>query len=146
MVRERGLDHAGGHAHVLARVEQFAQKLQLTDEVSRFRTAERSVNDSARVQQLIADIKRTQKELVHAEHYVKPGYKQRLEQKLAQLNDELDNLPIVREYQQSQVEMNDLLQLIQHTIASGVSQALEVETGGEVRSGCGSGGPCGCKS
>lgn len=130
---------------IMEHVHLFAQKLQQVDEVKRFRLVEQVVNDSPRVEELIEKIKRTQKELVHAEHYVKPGYKQHLERELAKLNEELDNLPLVREYQQSQVEMNDLLQLIQHAIASEVSKKLEVETGGEVASGCGSGGPCGCK-
>lgn len=130
---------------VMERVRSFADKLAQIDEVEHFRTAEQMVNHSDRVQSLIDEIKRTQKELVHADHYVKPEYKQHLEQKLANLQHELDNLPVVREYQQSQVEMNDLLQLIQDAIASQVSKKLEIETGGEVRSGCGSGGPCGCK-
>lgn len=130
---------------VMEQVHVFAEKLERIDEVQHFRMAEQMVNESVRVQGLIDAIKRTQKELVHAEHYVKPDYKRHLEHQLANLQDELDNLPVVKEYQQSQVEMNDLLQLIQHAIASEVSKQLEIETGGEVRSGCGSGGPCGCK-
>lgn len=130
---------------VMEEVHSFAEKLSCFDEVRRFQLAEQLVNKSERVQGLIEAIKRTQKELVHAEHFMKPEYKQHLEQKLSDLQHELDNLPIVKEYQQSQVEMNDLLQLIQHTIAAEVSKQLEIEAGGEVRSGCGSGGPCGCK-
>lgn len=130
---------------VMERVHQFARKLGQTEEIRRFRLVEKSVNESKHVEELIEKIKRTQKELVHAEHYVKPGYKQHLERELARLNHELENLPIVKEYQQSQVEMNDLLQLIQHAIASGISKKLDIETGGEVRFGCGSGGPCACK-
>lgn len=131
--------------NVMERVVAFAKKLERVEEVQRFRLVERVVNESPRVQELIENIKRTQKELVHAEHYMKSDYKQHLERELAELNEQLDNLPVVREYQQSQVEMNDLLQLIQNAIASGVSKKLDIETGGEVRSGCGSGGPCGCK-
>lgn len=131
--------------NVMEEVYSFAEKLSRIDEVRRFRLTEQMVNKSERVQGLIEAIKRTQKELVHAEHYMKPEYKQHLERKLAELQQELDNLPIVKEYQQSQVEMNDLLQLIQHTIAAEVSKQLDIEIGGEVRSGCGSGGPCGCK-
>lgn len=131
--------------NVMERVTAFAKKLEQLDEVQRFRQVERVVNESPRVQELIENIKRTQKELVHAEHYMKPEYKQHLERELIELNEQLGNLPVVREYQQSQVEMNDLLQLIQNAIASEVSKKLDIETGGEVRSGCGSGGPCGCK-
>lgn len=130
---------------IMERVYAFAEKLAQVEEVQRFRHVEKVVNESPRVQQLIEEIKRTQKELVHAEHYAKPDYKRYLEQRLKELNETLSNMPIVREYQQSQVEMNDLLQLIQNVMACEISKKLNVETGGEVRMGCGSGGPCGCK-
>lgn len=131
--------------NVLEEVRRFAERVQQIDEVARFRLAEKKINESSRVQQLIAAIKRVQKELVHAEHYDKEAYKKELETRLTRLNKELDHLPIVREYQQSQVEMNDLLQLIQHAIASEVAKVVDVETGGEVKTGCGAGGPCGCR-
>lgn len=131
--------------NVMEQVRTFAEKLRNIEEVRRFRLAEKIVNESHRVQGLIEEIKRTQKELVHADHYAKEEYKQHLERKLSKLQAELDSLPVVREYQQSQVEMNDLLQLIQHVIGSEISKKLAIETGGEVASGCGSGGPCGCR-
>lgn len=130
---------------VLERVALFAEKLEHVDEVQHFRRAERMVNESPRVQRLIEKIKRTQKELVHADHFAKPSYKRYKEEELARLQAELDNLPIVREYQQRQVEMNGLLQLIQDAIGSEVAKVLDIETGGEVVSGCSNGGPCGCK-
>lgn len=130
---------------VMASVRHFAGELQATEEVSRFHQLEHTVNESPRVQGLIEEIKRKQKELVHAKHYAKSEYRQMLETELDQLHHELDNLPVVREYQQTQVEMNDLLQLIQDMIGSEVSKKIDVETGGEARSGCGGGGSCNCK-
>jgi cell fate (sporulation/competence/biofilm development) regulator YmcA (YheA/YmcA/DUF963 family) len=129
---------------VLQLADEFADKVRSSLEVQRFQIAEQQVQHSQSVQTLIETIKKKQKELVHAKHYGKTIYRQQLEQELQDLNNKFDHLPIVLEFQQSQVEMNDLLQTIQQVIANTVSQKLEVETGGEVASGCGSGGACGC--
>jgi cell fate (sporulation/competence/biofilm development) regulator YmcA (YheA/YmcA/DUF963 family) len=131
---------------VLAQAALLGRRLTETEEVRRFRQAERQIQKSRRVQQLIEEIKRKQKELVHAKHYQKTNYIRQLEGELDRLQQELENLPIVREYQQSQVEMNDLLQMIQRVVVDTVSQKIAVETGGSFVGGCGSGGPCRCRS
>ena len=129
---------------VLQSAEIFAEKVRTSSEVERFHLAEKQVNGSQSVQNLIETIKKKQKELVHAKHFEKNMYKAELEKELDDLHDKLDHLPIVLEYQQRQVEMNELLQTMQQVIAQTVSEKLEVETGGIVASGCGSGGACGC--
>ncbi|WP_044640155.1 YlbF family regulator [Risungbinella massiliensis] len=130
---------------VLVTAHQFALKLQNSAEIERFRLAEQQVDQSLSVQNLIQTIKKKQKELVHAKHYQKTEYRKCIEQELDQLNKKLDNLPIVREYQQSQVEVNEIIQTIQQILADAISEKIEVEAGGEIVSGCGSGGPCGCR-
>jgi len=129
---------------VLKQAREFADLIVKSEEIQRFRAAEKQVQNSKSVQKYIDTIKRKQKELVHAKHYQKTKYARRLEKELEQLNHELENLPIIREYQQTQVGVNDLLQTIQQVIATTVSKKVSVETGGEVKQGCGSGGPCGC--
>jgi cell fate (sporulation/competence/biofilm development) regulator YmcA (YheA/YmcA/DUF963 family) len=129
---------------VLAMTRRFVDRLQVSEEIQRFRQAERQVKDSQSIRDYIETIKRKQKELVHAKHYQKEKYVQLLERELERLNDELAQLPIVREYQQSQVEINDLLQMIQRVLADVISANIRVETGGDVPQGCGSGGSCGC--
>jgi cell fate (sporulation/competence/biofilm development) regulator YmcA (YheA/YmcA/DUF963 family) len=131
---------------VLKRARQFALRIGECEEIRRFRQAEEQVKNSRTVQEYIETIKRKQKELVHAKHYQKSEYARLLQEELDRLNDELDHLPIVREYQQSQVEVNDLLQTIQRVIADTVARKVRVETGGDVGDGCSSGGACGCAS
>ncbi|MFD1426200.1 cell fate (sporulation/competence/biofilm development) regulator YmcA (YheA/YmcA/DUF963 family) [Kroppenstedtia sanguinis] len=130
---------------ILAHASNLGRRLSETEEIHRFHLAEEQVNRSRRVQGLIEEIKRKQKELVHAKHYEKPEYTRRLEQELDRLQLEMDNLPIVKEYQQSQVEMNDLLQTLTQALAGAVSEKLDLDVGGDVGGGCGSGGPCGCR-
>ncbi|WP_124727486.1 RicAFT regulatory complex protein RicA family protein [Staphylospora marina] len=129
---------------VLEKARRLARNLQNSQEISRFRIAERQVNESPTVQETIREIKRKQKELVHANHYGKTEYARMLRGELDRLNQKLDDLPIVREYRQAQVEVNDLLQTIQRVIADTVAKTVRVETGGDSPGGCGSGGSCGC--
>lgn len=129
---------------ILRLAHQLGSQLQQVEEIKRFRAAEKQIEQSETVKNYIDQIKKKQKELVHAKHFHKHNYIEQLEIELAQLNKEFDQLPIVQEYRQVQVGVNDLLQMIQDIIATTVSQKLHVETGGEVPSGCGSGGPCGC--
>ncbi|SMO55981.1 RicAFT regulatory complex protein RicA family protein [Melghirimyces algeriensis] len=130
----------------LVHAARLGKRLLEAEEVRRFRLAEEQIQRSNRVNKLIEEIKRKQKELVHAKHYGKSAYIRQLEQELDQLHKEMDSLPIVREYQQSQVEMNDLLQTLTNIVAQEISEKLDVEIGGDAGGGgCGSGGPCGCK-
>jgi cell fate (sporulation/competence/biofilm development) regulator YmcA (YheA/YmcA/DUF963 family) len=130
---------------VLSMARRFAERLQASAEIQRFRQAEHQVKDSQSVHDYIETIKRKQKELVHAKHYQKEKYVRQLEKELKHLQEKLEQLPIVREYQQSQAEINDLLQIIQQVLAHVVSTKIHVEVGGEVSYGCGAGGACGCK-
>ncbi|MCS1351213.1 RicAFT regulatory complex protein RicA family protein [Mechercharimyces sp. CAU 1602] len=129
---------------VLSLARHFGEELTQVDEVASFRSAEAQIDRSERVQQLIEMIKKKQKELVHAKHYQKEAHIGQVEVELDELNQQLDTLPIVREYQQSQMMVNDLLQMIQQTLAVAVTDQIEVETGNVAPSGCGNGGPCAC--
>lgn len=129
---------------VLSFAQRLAERMNASAEIQRFRLAETQVKESSVVSQLIETIKKKQKELVHAKHYNKSEYARMLEKELDQLHNELEQLPIVCEYQQSQVEVNNLLQMIQSILAEAVSDKIEIETGGVVSTGCGHGGPCGC--
>lgn len=130
---------------VLEMASRIAANLQQREEIQRFRAAEEQINSSQTVKKYIDTIKKKQKELVHAKHYQKHQYIKQLEAELDRLNQEFDQLPIVREYQQYQVDINVLLQTMQQTLVSRISKDLYVESGGEVASGCGSGGACGCR-
>ncbi len=130
---------------VIQMAQRLGKRLAETEEIIRFRQAEEQIANSQRVQGLIEAIKKKQKELVHARHYKKRHYMEQLKQELDLLQHDFDQLPIVREYQQSQVEINQLLQIIQQVVANSLSRKIEVETGGNVANGCAGGGACGCK-
>ena len=121
-----------GEQHpVIMKAQQLGRRLSETEEILRFRQAEAQIASSRRVQGLIEAIKKKQKELVHARHYQKKQYMERLQKELDELQYDFDHLPIVREYQQAQVEINHLLQMIQQVVADTVSQKVKVESGEE---------------
>lgn len=130
---------------IIVSAKKFAHQLSQLEEVHRFRLAEEQINQSERVQNLISEIKRKQKESVHAKHYEKKEYFFLLEEELKKMNEKLEKIPIVREYQQSQVEINEVLQMTQKALSDAISQVLEIEISQEILGGgCGSGGSCGC--
>ncbi|MBE3553463.1 MAG: YlbF family regulator, partial [Thermicanus sp.] len=88
-----------------------------------------------KVQLLIGQIKGKQKEAVHAEHYGTPQHLAEVEKEIERLNQELDEIPVVQEFKQSQVEVNDLLQLITNIISNTVTEKIILSTGGDPLTG-----------
>lgn len=128
---------------VLAKAQEIAKKICALEEVKRFHLAEQQLNESKSVNDLIQLIKSKQKELVHAKHYQKDEYVRLLEKELDELQYQFDHLPIVMEYQQTQVEVNDLLQIVQRILFENIEKNFSVETGGKIAGGCSSSGVCG---
>ena len=58
-----------------------------------------------------------------------------MKSKIEKIQNEIDEVPIVQEFKQSQVEVNDLLQLVSNTIANSVTDEIIKSTGGDVRRG-----------
>ena len=58
-----------------------------------------------------------------------------VEDKLEALQQELDDIPVVKEFKESQADVNDLLQLVATTISNSVTDEILESTGGNVLSG-----------
>ena len=128
---------------VLLKAQEISKELASLEEVKRFQLAEQQLNKSESVNELIRLIKKKQKELVHAKHYQKGEYIRVVEKELNELQYQFDHLPIVKEYQQMQVEVNDLLQIVQRVLFENIEKNFSLETGGEIAKGCGNTGVCG---
>ncbi|WP_077615802.1 RicAFT regulatory complex protein RicA family protein [Caenibacillus caldisaponilyticus] len=120
---------------ILAKAGELAKMIAETEEVDFFKRAEAAINQNEKVQKLIKQIKLLQKESVNLQHYHKEEAYRENEKKIDQLMDELDKIPIVKEFKQSQVEVNDLLQYIARTISERVTEEITKSTGGDVLSG-----------
>ncbi len=135
---------------ILEKARDLAHLIAKSKEVDFYKRAEHQIKHNERVQELIHEIKQKQKQMVMFESMNKPEVAKKLEEEFNQLQDELDSIPIVAEFKQSQLDVNDLLQMVTHVITNTVSERIILDTGGDPLSGETGGGPekhhhgCGC--
>lgn len=120
---------------IIAEAELLAQRIAETDEVDFFKRAEAQINENQKVQQLMKAIKAYQKQAVNFQHYGKTEALKQAEAKLEDLMAQLDAIPIVEEFKQSQKEVNDLLQIVSATISKTVTDEIIKATDGDVLRG-----------
>ncbi|RPF55919.1 RicAFT regulatory complex protein RicA family protein [Aquisalibacillus elongatus] len=120
---------------VVEEAKELAKKLANIDEIERFKQLEAKINESNKVQSHIKKIKALQKQAVNLQHYDKGEALKRVEEELDRLQQELDAIPIVQEFKDSQVVVNDLLQRVTNTIANEVTDEIVRSTGGNVLKG-----------
>ncbi|MUT66435.1 RicAFT regulatory complex protein RicA family protein [Paenibacillus sp. NEAU-GSW1] len=114
---------------IMAKAQELASLIYTSEEVQHYRRAEKQIQGNERVQGLIAQIKKKQKEVVAFETTFKnETMVKKIEGEMEQLQDELDGIPIVSEFQQSQTDINYLLQLVVSIIRDTVSEKINVES------------------
>jgi cell fate (sporulation/competence/biofilm development) regulator YmcA (YheA/YmcA/DUF963 family) len=113
---------------ILARAKELADLIMTTEEVELYRKAEKKIQSHERVQTLIAQIKKKQKELVAFQNtFNNPAMVEKIEREIEAIQDELDQMPIVQQFQQSQTDVNYMLQSIVTIIRDIVAEKLDVE-------------------
>lgn len=120
---------------IVEKAREIAQMIAETEEVDFFKRAEAQLNENEKVSKLIDRIKSLQKQAVNLQHYQKVEALKQVEEQIDQLQDELDSIPIIQDFKQSQMEVNDLLQLVATTIANKVTDQIIESTGGDVLRG-----------
>ncbi|MED1201995.1 RicAFT regulatory complex protein RicA family protein [Heyndrickxia acidicola] len=120
---------------IIEKAREVARMIAETDEVDFFKRAEAQINENQKVREMIASIKSLQKQAVNFQHYGKTEALKMVEAKIEKLEEELDELPIVREFKQSQVDVNDLLQIVASSISNTVTDEIIISTGGDVLRG-----------
>ena len=109
---------------IMARTEELAKMISRTDEVDFYKRAEEQINQNQKVNDRIAQIKKLQKQAVNLQHYGKLAAWKETEAKIDALQQEIDELPIVSEFRESQQEVNDMLQTVTKTIAEKVENDI----------------------
>lgn len=120
---------------IIDKAKEIAQMIATTNEVDFFKQAEEKINKNEKVQKLIAQIKIFQKESVNLQHFQKHEALKENEAKINELMAELDGIPIVQEFKQSQEDVNDMLQLITTTMSNKVTDEIIESTGGSQLAG-----------
>jgi cell fate (sporulation/competence/biofilm development) regulator YmcA (YheA/YmcA/DUF963 family) len=120
---------------IVSKAKELAELVSQSDEIEFFKQAEKQIKGNIKVQELIAEIKKKQKEAVHFEHFNRPELVKKVQEEIDQLHDVLDEIPVVREFKQSQTDINHLLQMVTNIISNKVSEKIIVATGGDPLSG-----------
>jgi len=120
---------------IVASARELARMIAETEEVDFFKRAEAHIHENPKVKTLIADIKGLQKQAVNLQHYGKYEALKKVEGKIASIEQELDEIPVVQEFKQSQLEVNELLQIIASTISNTVTDEIIASTGGDLLRG-----------
>ncbi|HLR15396.1 MAG TPA: YlbF family regulator [Bacillota bacterium] len=120
---------------VLDEAKSLAAKIANTEEVDRFKKLEAKINENKKVQDHIRKIKALQKQAVNLQAYNKTEALAAVEEQLERLQTELDEIPVVAEFKEIQLVVNDVLQMISGTIAREVTKDIVTSTGGDVLTG-----------
>ncbi|MFS0672513.1 RicAFT regulatory complex protein RicA family protein [Ornithinibacillus sp. 179-J 7C1 HS] len=120
---------------ILEEAKKLADMLANTEEIDRFKQVETKINENKKVQKLIQKIKTLQKQAVNFQAYEKREALKRIEDEIDRLQAEIDEIPIVQEFKETQIVVNDVLQLVSKTIAREVTNKVIESTGGDPLSG-----------
>lgn len=113
---------------IMEKAKELAGLIFTSEEVQHYRRAEKQIQGNDRIQSLITMIKKKQKEVVAFETTFKNEQMvKKIEGEMETLQDELDGIPIVSEFQQSQSDTNYLLQLVISIVRDTVSEKINVE-------------------
>ncbi|MNI31518.1 hypothetical protein D3C73_854040 [compost metagenome] len=116
---------------IMKKAKELADLIGTSEEVVQFQKAEKLIQNHERIQTLISVIKKKQKEIVAFESFQNKNMVEKIEREIDELQDELDGIPLVTEFQQSQSDINYLLQLVISVIRDTVSDKVNVETGND---------------
>ncbi|MDT3424607.1 cell fate (sporulation/competence/biofilm development) regulator YmcA (YheA/YmcA/DUF963 family) [Paenibacillus forsythiae] len=116
---------------IIAKARELASLISTSEEVKLFQQAEEKIRSHERVQGLIAQMKKKQKEIVAFESFGNKAMVANIEREMNELQGEIDSIPLVSEFQQSQTDINYLLQLVVSVIRDTVSAKINVEAGTE---------------
>ncbi|SHF53347.1 RicAFT regulatory complex protein RicA family protein [Ornithinibacillus halophilus] len=122
-------------SQVLTEAKKLADMLASTEEIDRFKQVEAKLNENKKVQQLITRIKALQKQAVNFQAYEKGEALKKVEAEIDRLQAEIDAIPVVQEFKETQIVVNDVLQLVSATIAREVTNKVIESTGGDILSG-----------
>ncbi|WP_209972197.1 RicAFT regulatory complex protein RicA family protein [Paenibacillus eucommiae] len=122
---------------ILAKAMELASLLTTSNEVQFYQQAEKKIATNDDIQKLISAIKKKQKEIVAFESFKNQKMVDKIEKEIEVLQDELDGIPIVSEFKQTQEDINYLLQLVMSVLRDTISEKINVEVGSaEAPSSC----------
>ena len=120
---------------IVEKAKEIAHMIANTEEVEFFKKVEEQINENQKVREKIASLKTLQKQAVNFQHLGKEKALKMIEGKIATIEEEIDQIPVVQQFKQSQYEVNTLLQLVSNAIANNVTNEIIETTGGDLLRG-----------
>ena len=120
---------------IVSKAKEIAHMIANTEEVETFKQIEEQINENQKVREKIASLKTLQKQAVNFQALGKEKALAKMEEKIQQIEAEIDETPVVQEFKQSQTDVNMLLQLVSNTIANAVTNEIIESTGGDLLKG-----------
>lgn len=116
---------------IIEKAHEIAHMIANTEEVEFFKKAEEQINENQKVREKIASLKTLQKQAVNFQHLGKEKALKMIEGKIAGIEEEIDAIPVVQQFKESQSDVNYLLQLVSNAIANTVTNEIIESTGGD---------------
>lgn len=116
---------------IMQKAKELAHLISTSEEVQTYQKAEKQISENQKIQQMIRDIKKKQKEVVAFESFENQEMVKKIEGEQASLQAELDALPIVQQFKQNQSDINYLLQLVVTIMKETLTEKINVESGTE---------------
>ena len=120
---------------IVEKAKEIAHMIANTEEVETFKQIEEQINENQKVREKIASLKTLQKQAVNFQHLGKEKALKMIEGKIETIETEIDEVPVVQQFKQSQTDVNFLLQLVSNTIANAVTDEIIESTGGDLLRG-----------
>jgi cell fate (sporulation/competence/biofilm development) regulator YmcA (YheA/YmcA/DUF963 family) len=120
---------------IVEKAREIAHMIANTEEVETFKQIEEQINENQKVREKIASLKTLQKQAVNFQALGKEKALAMIEGKIEKIETEIDEVPVVQQFKQSQVDVNFLLQLVSNTIANNVTNEIIESTGGDLLRG-----------
>ncbi|MCE4957206.1 RicAFT regulatory complex protein RicA family protein [Macrococcoides caseolyticum] len=120
---------------IIAKAKELGKMMAETEAVEFFKRAEAQIHENQNVREKMASLKSLQKQAVNFQNYGKEKALSMVEEKIAKVEAELDEMPIVDQFKEAQGEVNTLLQIVSHAISQTVTDEIIVSTGGDLLTG-----------
>jgi cell fate (sporulation/competence/biofilm development) regulator YmcA (YheA/YmcA/DUF963 family) len=120
---------------IIAEAKDLGKMMATTEQVEFFKKAEAKIHENQNVREKMASLKSLQKQAVNFQSYGKERAYHLTEEKIKQIEAELDDMPIVDQFKEAQGQVNELLQMVSHAISQTVTEEIITSTGGDLLAG-----------
>ena len=107
---------------ILAEADKLSQRIQSLDTVKEYQAIEQQIHQNKNIETRMKDLKTTQKQSVNLQNYGKHQALRQSEDKIQDIEQNINVIPIVEEFRESQAEANDLLQMMISTMSNRLNE------------------------